>query len=54
MMECIAEKVGLKIGNIIFLVAGTKELICKDCKIECPYQFKDYTKADYKAAKKGE
>ena len=48
--ECVAEKVGLKIGNTIFLVAGTQELVCRECKMECPYKFKDYSKKDYQDA----
>ena len=35
--ECFAEKVGHKIGNVIWVLVGTKELICKGCKIKCPY-----------------
>ena len=48
--ECAAERAGLKIGNTIFLLAGTQELICKGCKMECPYKFKDYRKKDYRDA----
>lgn len=48
--ECEAERVGLKVGNTIFLVAGTRELICRSCKQDCPYTLCDYSKQEYQQA----
>jgi len=46
---CEAERLGLKVGNTIFLIAGTAELICKDCHFpKCSYRLRDYNKKDYK------
>lgn len=49
--KCKAERLGLQIGNIIFLLAGTKELICKNCSLQCPYTLKDFNK-EFRKAKK--
>ena len=47
---CEALRLGLHVGNAIFLVAGVTELICKGCTLKCPYTLKDYSKQNYKQA----
>lgn len=49
-MKCEAESIGLRVGDNIFLLAGVKELICKDCTTECHYTLVEYSKRDYKEA----
>ena len=50
---CAAEKIGLQVGNTIFLLAGVKEIVCKDCvRDSCPYQLANYTRQSYKDALK--
>ena len=49
-ITCEAERIGLKVRNTIFLLAGVADKICPKCdfKSSCSFKIRDYDKKTYK------